>query len=128
MAERGVYGRSGVAVGGKGGVSLHEAYSYGPKDTSQYLTGGLGAEYASSKSTMNKDLSVYETQTGKGSRETAQQLHAKKKAKQNIGRLREIAGATAVGDFLDFANTKGRGSKARASKGLLTGESYAPGP
>jgi hypothetical protein len=114
------YGRSGLAVGGKGGMSKSGAYEFGAKSAGEYLSGGLAGEYAQASSVLRSDIA--------GGANTANigQLSAKMGARKNIGKLRDIAQSQAVGEFLDFAGTKGRGSQATASQGLVTGETYAP--
>ena len=118
MAEG--YGRAGVAVGGKGGMSKGGAYEFGAKSAGEYLSGGLAGEYAGAAGTLRSDIA------GGANPDNVGQLSAKIGARKSIGKLRDIAQANAVGEFLDFAGTKGRGSQATASQGLVTGETYAP--
>lgn len=113
------YGRGGVAVGGKGGTGLSSTYEFGPKAAGEYLTGGLAGEYAQASKILREDLKP----RGYGQ---ASQAAAKKSAKSKIGKLRDIAGAQAVGEFIGAASRMGRSSQAKASQGLLTGESYTP--
>lgn len=121
------YGRKGVAVGGKGGLGLYASYRYAPQDPGKYLTGSLASEYSGAQATMKKDFPTFSGGDTAASVGVESQIAAKKKAKKSIGRLRDVAGANAVGSFLDFAQSRGRSSLARAPKGLLTGESYGPG-
>jgi hypothetical protein len=121
------YGRGGVQTGGTGGTTLHEAYGFKAKDASSYLTGGLANEYSAQKGVLEKDLYSGSIRSKKGQKKVSKQLSAKQAAKGKIGTLRDIASANAVGSFLDFADTKGRGSMATAGKGLITGETYGFG-
>lgn len=120
MAEGAGYGRFGLAVGGKGGRSKSGYYDFGAKSAGEYLSGGLASEYAQAASSLRSDIA------GGADAANVGQLSAKIGARQNIGKLRDIAQANAVGSFLDFAGGKGRGSQATASQGLITGETYAP--
>lgn len=115
------YGRGGVQVGGKGGLTKSSAYDFSPREAGSYLSGEAAGEYAQASSILRGDLPT----TGKG-KQLAAAVAGKKKAKESVGKLREIAGAQAVGEFLDFAGGMGRGTQTTASRGLLSGESYAP--
>jgi len=110
------YGRSAKAGTGQ---TLGQAYDFGPQAAQAYLSGDLAREYQAQSSVISKDLPT-EVGGGKRSRQVEAQIAGKSAAKKSLGKLREIASANAVGSFLKFAHSKGRGSMATASQGFLT--------
>lgn len=119
MAEG--YGRGGVATGGKGGTSVGGAYSFGAKSAGDYLSGTLANEYASSTAALSSHLGVNKSGSNASGR-----VRAKNRATENIGILRNIAEHNAMGEFMNFAGSMGRGSEAHASQGLVTSEGFTP--
>jgi len=97
------------------------AYEFGERSATDYLSPHQKAAYESTLKEINTPMDV-----GMGFRRQIPEIGRREDLLKQMGRLRDVAGANALGAFEDFAAGFAKPHRAHASKGFLTQDFAGP--
>lgn len=113
------YGRTLTAQSDQG--KARAAYDYGEKGAGEYLDPHQRSAYENVMKEINTPMAV-----GMGFRRQIPEIGRREDLLKQMGRLRDVAGANALGDFESFASGFAKPHRAHASKGFLTEDLAGP--